>query len=170
MVRCISLRRNTFDTSFVPPFGSMSSMRTASGVFLSLLLLFASSASTQTPPKENPHVAELTKALGANAKKPAGEVFRNVKLLKDVPADRFLRIMDVGYSQSLGVTCDHCHVEDRWEADEKRPKRAAREMILMVRQINETLGTLTEIDSSGDASVNCTTCHRGYVKPATQMK
>lgn len=144
-------------------------MRTAAAA-LSLLMLFATGASTQTPaPKENPHVAELIKALGPNAKKPAGDVFRNVTLLKDVPADRFLRIMDVGYSQSLGVSCDYCHVEDRWETDEKRPKRAAREMIVMTRNINETLGKLTEIDTQ-DASVNCTTCHRGYVKPAVQMR
>ena len=134
-----------------------------------MLLVSAPSVKPQSAPKEHPVVAELIKALGENAKKPAGEVFRNVQLMKDVPADRFLRIMDVGYSQSLGVTCDYCHVEDRWETDEKRPKRAAREMIVMMRGINETLGKLTEIDTQ-DASVNCTTCHRGYVKPAVQMR
>lgn len=144
-------------------------MRTASAVLASLLMLFATTARTESAPKENPHVAPLIKALGPNAKKPAGEVFRNVTLLKDVPADRFLRIMDVGYSQSLGVSCDYCHVEDRWEADEKRPKRAAREMIVMTRGINESLGKMQDIDTQ-DASVNCTTCHRGYVKPATQMR
>ena len=142
-------------------------MRAASAAIL--LLLFATSASPQDPPKENPLVTEMLKALGPNAKKPAGEVFRNVQLMKDVPADRFLRIMDVGYRQSLGVSCDYCHVEDRWEADEKRPKRAAREMILMVRMINEHLGKLQEINTE-EASVNCTTCHRGYVKPALQMR
>lgn len=134
-----------------------------------LLLLFAISASPQAEMKENPYVTALLKELGENAKKPAGEVFHNVTLLKDVPADRFLRIMDIGYRQSLGVSCDYCHVEDRWEADEKRPKRAAREMILMVRTINDHLGKLNEIDTQ-DASVNCTTCHRGYVKPALQMR
>lgn len=134
-----------------------------------LILLFATSASPEDPPKENPMVTELLKALGENAQKPAGEVFRNVQLMKDIPADRFLRIMDIGYRQSLGVSCDYCHVEDRWEADEKRPKRAAREMILMTRTINEHLGKLTEIDTQ-DASVNCTTCHRGFVKPALQMR
>ena len=143
-------------------------MRTASAV-LALLMLFATTATTQAPPKMNAHTEALLKALGDKAKKPAGEVFRNIQLHKDVPADRFLRIMDVGYSQSLGVSCDYCHVEDRWEADEKRPKRAAREMIVMMRGINDTLGKLTEIDTM-DASVNCTTCHRGYVKPATQMR
>lgn len=135
-----------------------------------LVLLFATSASPQQEaPKENPVVTELLKSLGPNAKKPAGEVFKNVQLLKDVPADRFLRIMDTGYRQSLGVSCDYCHTDDRWEADDKRPKRAAREMILMTRMINEHLGKLTEIDTQ-DASVNCTTCHRGYVKPALQMR
>jgi hypothetical protein len=42
-------------------------------------------------------------------------------------------------------------------------------MILMVRMINNHLGTLAEINAT-DASVNCTTCHRGYVKPALQMR
>jgi hypothetical protein len=137
-----------------------------------LALMFAISANSQEgkdAPKENAHVTELLKQLGPNAKMPAGEVFKNVTLMKDIPADRFLRIMDIGYRQSLGVSCDYCHVEDRWEADEKRPKRAAREMIEMVRVINKHLGTLQEIDSQ-DAAVNCTTCHRGYVKPALQMR
>ena len=134
-----------------------------------MLLLFASNASPDSEVKENPQVTQLLKELGPNASKPAAEVFHNVKLMGDIPADRFLRIMDIGYRQSVGVSCDYCHVEDRWEADEKRPKRAAREMILMVRMINDHLGKLTEIDTM-DASVNCTTCHRGYVKPALQMR
>jgi len=144
-------------------------MRRASAALLLLLLLFATNASPKDTPRENPLVTEMLEALGPNAKKPAGEVFRNVQLMKDVPADRFLRIMDIGYRQSLGVSCDYCHVEDRWEADEKRPKRAAREMILMVRMINDHLHKLTEINAE-EASVNCTTCHRGYVKPALQMR
>jgi hypothetical protein len=136
-----------------------------------VLVLFAFSASTEPPqePKENPAVTALLKSLGDNAHKPASEVFKNVQLMKDIPADRFLRIMDIGYRQSLGVSCDYCHVEDRWDADEKRPKRAAREMILMVRMINDHLSKLTEINAA-EAAVNCTTCHRGYVKPALQMR
>ena len=136
-----------------------------------LFVVFAISANSEDAPKpkENPYVTELLRELGPNAGKPAGEVFRNVQLMKDIPADRFLRIMDTGYRQSLGVACDYCHVEDRWEADEKRPKRAAREMILMVRMINKHLGTLAEINAD-EAAVNCTTCHRGYVKPALQMR
>jgi hypothetical protein len=144
-------------------------MRSTAAVLLCLLFATSASPQAEVKEKENPAVTAILKELGENAKKPAGEVFRNVTLLKDVPADRFLRIMDTGYRGSLGVTCDYCHVEDRWEADEKRPKRAAREMILMTRTINDHLGKLTEIDTQ-DASVNCTTCHRGYVKPALQMR
>ncbi|HEX2060218.1 MAG TPA: c-type cytochrome [Thermoanaerobaculia bacterium] len=129
------------------------------------LLLFATSAS----PDDNPHVKDLLAAIAGKEEKPAGEVFKNVKLMKDVPAGRFLRIMDTGFSKSLGVGCEHCHVADRWEADEKRPKRAAREMMLLVSQINEKLRTMPDIDNA-EATVNCTTCHRGYVKPALQMR
>jgi hypothetical protein len=137
---------------------------------LAVLLLFAFNASPADPVKvTDPKVTELLATIAGKEKLPAGKVFRNVKLLADVPAAQFLRMMDTGYSQSLGIHCDYCHVEDRWEADEKRPKRAAREMIAMVRDINDQLGQMQEIDTS-DATVNCTTCHRGYVKPALQMR
>ena len=129
------------------------------------ILLFAPVAA----PDDDPEVKKILATIAGKEKLPAGQVFKNVKLLKDVPAARFLRIMDVGYSQSLGVMCDHCHVEDRFEADEKRAKLAAREMIVMTREINEQLAKMENIDTS-EATVNCTTCHRGYVKPALQMR
>jgi hypothetical protein len=130
-----------------------------------LLLLVAAPA----VPDDDPEVKRLLASIAGKEKLPAGQVFKNVKLLRDIPAERFLRMMDVGYSQSLGVMCDHCHVEDRWEADEKRPKLAAREMIVFTRELNAKLGAMENIDSS-DATVNCTTCHRGFVKPAIQMR
>lgn len=140
-------------------------MRSLAAALGAALLLFAFNAS----PDDDPDVKRLLVTIAGKEKLPAGQVFKNVKLLADVPAARFLRIMDTGYSQSLGIGCDYCHVEDRWEADEKRPKLAAREMIAMTHDINEKLGQMDNIDTS-DASVNCTTCHRGYVKPALQMK
>lgn len=133
--------------------------------FGAAILLFAFSAS----PKDAPEMKRLLAEIAGKENLPSKEVFKNVKLLGDVSAGRLLRIMDIGYSQSLGVSCDHCHVEDRWDADEKRPKRAAREMILLVNDINDKLGKMEEIDT-GEATVNCTTCHRGYVKPALQMR
>src|SRR5688500_4712661 len=95
-------------------------------------LFFATSATRD----DNPHVQELLQQIAGKENRPAGEVFKNVQLLKDVPAARFLRIMETGYAKSLGVGCEHCHVEERWEADEKRPKRATREMMKLVRDIN----------------------------------
>lgn len=119
--------------------------------------------------KEDPDVTRLLQQIKGKENRPAGEVFKNVQLLKTVPAGRFLRIMDAGYSRALGVGCDHCHSEDRWEADEKRAKLAAREMIVMTQEINTKLESMEHIDQS-EPQINCTTCHRGYVKPATQMK
>ena len=133
--------------------------------FAALFLLLA----TPAIPDDDPEVKKLLASIAGKEKLPAGQVFKNVKLLRDIPADRFLRMMDIGYSQSLGVMCDHCHVEDRWDADEKRPKLAAREMIAFTRELNVKLGEMENIDTS-DATVNCTTCHRGYVKPAIQMR
>lgn len=141
-------------------------MRLARLIGTTVLIVLATSASPQGSEET---VEQLLRDIAGKENRPAGEVFQNVQLLKDVPAARFLRIMDAGYSRALGIGCDHCHVEDRWEADEKRPKRAAREMIRLTTEINDQLAALEEIDTS-DATVNCTTCHRGYVKPALQMK
>ncbi|HKR66749.1 MAG TPA: c-type cytochrome [Thermoanaerobaculia bacterium] len=135
---------------------------------LAILVLFATNASTDSP-KESPEVTELMKSIAGKENRPSSEVFKNVKLLKDVPAGKLLRIMDAGYSRALGVGCDHCHVEERWDADDKRPKRAAREMIMLVNDINAKLETMEDIDNT-EPAVNCTTCHRGYVKPALQMR
>jgi len=130
-----------------------------------VVVLFATGATSD----ENPAVKELLASIKGKEDRPAGEVFMDVRLLKDIPAGRFLRIMDAGYSRALGVNCDHCHVEGRWDADEKRPKLAAREMIVMTGKINDMLEKMEHIDNT-EPAVNCTTCHRGYVKPALQMK
>jgi len=130
-----------------------------------VVVLFATGATSD----ENPAVKELLASIKGKEDRPAGEVFMDVRLLKDIPAGRFLRIMDAGYSRALGVNCDHCHVEGRWDADEKRPKLAAREMIVMTGKINDLLEKMEHIDNT-EPAVNCTTCHRGYVKPALQMR
>lgn len=135
-------------------------------VALAALLLLSGAGDV---PKEDPDVTRLMQAIKGRENRPAGEVFKNVQLLKDIPAGRFLRIMDAGYSNALGVGCDHCHAEDRWDADEKRPKLAAREMIRLVQEINRQLESMEHIDNS-EPQINCTTCHRGYVKPSTQLR
>ena len=115
------------------------------------------------------HVQEVLQQIRGRENEPAEQVFKNIQIMKGVPAGRLLRIMNVGYSQSLGVECSHCHVEDYWEVDEKRPKRAAREMIVMTREINEHIDTLKNLEGD-DPTVNCTTCHRGQVRPAATLR
>jgi hypothetical protein len=102
---------------------------------------------------------------------PAGEVFKNLEIFADMPAGRLVRIMEIGYGRSLGVDCTHCHNPLAWESDEKDAKNIAREMQDMVMKINFEL--LAEISyfkgRNPPAIVNCTTCHRGEVKPRHNM-
>jgi Photosynthetic reaction centre cytochrome C subunit len=75
-------------------------------------------------------------------------------------------IMNAGYSRALGVTCSHCHVEEDFSSDDKRPKRAAREMAAMHRSINDQLAKMQNLEASPQGHfINCSTCHRGSVDP-----
>lgn len=80
-------------------------------------------------------VAKISKQIEGHEQEPAGKVFKNVHIMTNAPAARFLLIMNLGYSRALGVTCTHCHVEGDFSSDDKRPKRAAREMAAMHRSI-----------------------------------
>ena len=83
-----------------------------------------------------------------------------------MPAETFLVIMNVGYSRALGVRCTHCHVEQDFASDEKRPKRAAREMAVMHRMINGQLRQMQNLEPPPDKrSINCFSCHRGAIDP-----
>ena len=113
-------------------------------------------------------VQRLTARIAGREHDPAGKVFKNVRLegLKAIPAEDLLDIMDGGYSRALGVTCTHCHDEDDFSSDAKRPKRAAREMAVMHRGINRQLAKMTHLESDGDDRfINCGTCHRGTLRP-----
>jgi photosynthetic reaction center cytochrome c subunit len=94
--------------------------------------------------------------LGEQAKT-AGEAFKNVQVLKRVPANQWFETMAF-IAGSLGVTCDHCHSSE-FETDEGNPnKLKAREMMRMVDDINRE-------HFNGKVVVTCNTCHRGSVKP-----
>jgi hypothetical protein len=99
---------------------------------------------------------------------PAESVWKNIQGFKGMPAGRLLRVMETGFSKSLGVDCLHCHVPTDWASDDKRPKRVTREMMAFSRAVNASLKELKELDSK-EPTVNCTTCHRGQVKPALNL-
>lgn len=116
------------------------------------------------------HVQALRDSIAGREEQPSREVFRNVKMMGDVPAGRLLSIMDMGYGNSLGVSCDHCHVVDQWDSEQKPQKQVARDMAAMAARINRELLPAVQGLRSGRPTVNCTTCHRGEVKPATNMR
>jgi hypothetical protein len=111
--------------------------------------------------------------LPAAAQQPAkaGEKRPNVQVLKDLPESQLFLVMNL-ISDSLGVRCDHCHVQEKpdttktpsnvggwvWDRDDKLPKRTAREMMRMVVALNN--------ERFKDAPrVTCYTCHRGSTQP-----
>src|SRR4051794_11100894 len=90
----------------------------------------------------------------------AAEYYKNIKILKDVPAGQPPAAMQF-IAASLGVGCDFCHVtgpQGGFDRDEKKPKDTARKMLRMVESINTQ-------QFEGRQQVNCTTCHHGNNKP-----
>ncbi len=128
------------------------------------LLVF--SAQAQEKRKKSGVIQELEKAIAGRENEPAEKVFKNIKMLKGVPAIRVLRIMENGFSPALGVKCTFCHVKGEWDSDEKPEKETAREMMKMVGKIREELKKIVD----EKATINCFTCHRGEVEPALRPK
>ena len=92
----------------------------------------------------------------------AGEVFKNVQILKGIPVKEFMGTMGM-FSASLGLTCTDCHVEESggdWAryADETELKRTTRRMVAMVDSLNKSM-------FGGRRMVSCYTCHRGANRP-----
>ncbi|MBI4747333.1 MAG: c-type cytochrome [Acidobacteria bacterium] len=115
-------------------------------------------------------VQDLLKKIAGQENKPAEEVFKNIQLLKGIPAGRLVVMMNMGYSRALGVDCTHCHTLDQWEKDDKTEKLIAREMVKMTSTINnEQLKNIKNLKGPNPI-VNCTTCHRGQTKPALNLK
>ncbi len=91
----------------------------------------------------------------------AGEGFKNVQALKDVPMDDFLPLMGL-MTHAVGGDCATCHLNAgtelvAWEADTPNKKKA-REMAFMVLAINKQ-------HFGGRTVVTCWTCHRGRSTP-----
>ena len=115
------------------------------------------------------YVAEVRQEIAGKETLPASQVFKNIKMLTDVPASRLLGIMNIGYGKSLGVSCTHCHTPGEWDKDDKTQKQTARDMSKMVATINNDLLKNIPNLKGPNAIVNCTTCHRGQVKPALNL-
>lgn len=106
--------------------------------------------------------------LGDRKGMAAESVFKNLKVIKGVPAQRLLAQMN-GMSHALGVSCRHCHVPGHWSDDDKKNKDITRQMMAMSRAINQDY--LAKMDFGEDKPVvNCMTCHRGEREPMMAMR
>ena len=134
------------------------------GILL-LFLLPAGVAPTQQASR-NKNILAVEAAIKGKEAMPAEQVFKNVQTLKGMPAGRLLHVMEFAFTPALGVDCEHCHNEEKWESDEKPEKDIARKMWTMQLQVSEQVKGIVNKEN---AAVNCTTCHRGDVHPALNL-
>jgi len=103
-------------------------------------------------------VAAQTQAKpAAEPQKTAEQQFKNIQVLKDIPAEQLIPTMQF-ITASLGVQCDFCHVEHEMQKDDKKEKQTARKMIAMELAINKG-------HFDNEIEVTCYTCHRGSAHP-----
>ena len=112
------------------------------------------------------YIAIINERIKGKEKMQVDSVFTDLKVLGGFPAEILPRAMN-SWSQALGVSCGHCHNTDNFSSDEKEKKLIAREMVTMGNMISQKLKTIQGI--SDRPIVNCTTCHRGELKPAFKM-
>ena len=90
--------------------------------------------------------------------KSAEQVYKNIQVFKGILASELEPTMAF-ISGSLGVKCNHCHVNP-FAKDDKPTKQTARQMIRMVFELNK--GSF-----NGAKAVSCYTCHRGKPQPVS---
>jgi len=100
---------------------------------------------------------------GGDDDKPAEEVYKNIQVLKGMPAGELRNVMQF-MRASLNVSCAFCHVHNEtdhtwnWESDSIEEKNVTRKMIEMVKSINTA-------HFEGNNAVTCYTCHNGNEHP-----
>jgi cytochrome c5 len=119
-----------------------------------LVLACSIAASAQTPAKFPPDSLVNTKVIPHNT--PVTQV---LGLMRNISGD-------------LGVRCQFCHVGKEGQplaqfdfaSDEKRTKQVARQMMLMLQEVNRRLDTIPARPSPA-LQATCATCHRGLSRP-----
>src|SRR5262250_1798296 len=101
-----------------------------------------------------PHAAG---AKSESKPKTAAEQFKNIQILKDMPAEQLIPAMQF-MTASLGVDCEYCHVEKAFDKDDKKTKGYARHMMEMMFNINKE-------NFDNQRWVTCYSCHQGSPHP-----
>ena len=90
-----------------------------------------------------------------------GGGFKNLKVFPKDISRQDLMVRMQGWTRALGVTCNHCHGDDK-STDEKPEKDVARAMVKMM--INLRANATDFLPDNRIAKVSCWTCHRGNAK------
>jgi hypothetical protein len=96
-------------------------------------------------------------AGAAGPARTAGQQYKNLKVMQDVPVGQFLPSMRF-IATALGVECEFCHNGNRSEDTDH--KNTARQMMTMMAAINKA-------NFNGRNQVTCFTCHNGSSNPGT---
>lgn len=92
---------------------------------------------------------------------PQGGGFKNLKVFpQDVQRQQLMGAMQ-NWTRALGVTCNHCHVDDK-ASDEKPEKEVARAMMKMMMNLRQNAADFLPGDRA--QKLSCWTCHRGSAK------
>src|SRR3984957_15647981 len=134
--------------------------RTANKSFLiTSVLAVALAAALLAAHAQNPPQAIAPQTGAPAAPKTASQHFKNIQVVKEVPADQQIPAMQF-ITASLGVDCEYCHVEHAFDKDDKKPKVMARKMMEMMITINSE-------NFESHRMVTCYTCHQGGAHPVS---
>ncbi len=126
-----------------------------------LAISFVSILSIATAVVASRAQAPAAPAQSAGGVRLAEQQFKNIKVLKGIPADQVIPAMEF-ITASLGVECEFCHVRQEhglaFDKDDKKPKQIARKMIEMMTAINTN-------NFEGKREVTCYSCHHGAAHP-----
>ncbi|HVE55321.1 MAG TPA: c-type cytochrome [Pyrinomonadaceae bacterium] len=89
----------------------------------------------------------------------AGQKFKSIKVLNEMPADQMGKVMNM-MAASLGVNCKFCHASNDgdYEKEGFEHKDAARQMLKMTFEMNKNY-------FEGRPEINCNSCHQGKSHP-----
>jgi hypothetical protein len=133
----------------------------SSGLAVGIVVLAGAIGAAQTP---------ITGTVSGAQPAPPPPMTNLQIIPKDTPRPQVIQTMQA-FTQALGVACNYCHVQEGrggrndFASDEKAPKKAARGMMLLARDINAKLPEAIGKPADATTRVGCATCHRGVPIP-----
>ena len=124
-------------------------------------------------PSPSPAPAPSSAPGAAGAPTTPADAPKNLEVLpRDWTRAQVIEVMR-GWTGSLGVRCQHCHVGEEgkplsefdFASDAKPTKQRAREMLLMLEEVNRRLAAMPSLHDGAPVTASCYTCHRGMPRP-----